>query len=562
MALVLVWGVGLAHGATLYEGGGGWAVVSDVSEVATPPDSTWSFENGLWIGQVSAQADSIRFGDVILPLSEALPMPLAPARLPLTSNPFGRCVVKSLSVRFDSQLRARRWSPVFPAEDGKPFFAPIEIMSGQKMRLALFVEDVASGHRQELIPERMGREGGMFSDKKGLALFYSGTLDEGQLEWKLLVSPEATGRHLVQGQMRSANGQNRRLRVRVLLRTGGAGVPLLQAEYPPAVLAVTGNVAVALAVDLAEPRRFRAVWDEESGATGFEFDLALTKATGNFPNSATFSMAVEAWSCSDPEEAHPEALNRLLRSGGSVGVPESIVREGIPEGALFEPSFLRLSHPGGFRSQSDIQHYWRMKTSGLFLDSDWASSALQCAAQDAGNALQIHLEGDGARVAVNADPDLETLLEMGQNRGKTVLEQVRQKGLSVVFLRAAGISLGLDHRARALYLCDYPALWDEGSTTMGVDLLHAEVELISALACVFKEEGVCLLVGDSGPLAPFTTTHADALVCESVDPVEMRRQRALAGSRPVLWSGEGADASAEELAQHLGFVRFPGIKED
>ena len=132
----------------------------------------------------------------------------------------------------------------------------------------------------------------------------------------------------------------------------------------------------------------------------------------------------------------------------------------------------------------------------------------------------------------------------------------------MVFLRAAGGQLGLDHRPKALYLCDYPALWEEGKTAIGVDLLHAEAELVSALACVFKDEGICLLVGDAGPLAPFTTLQADALVCESSDPAEMRRQRMLAGTRPVLWRVEAADAAAEELAQHLGFVRLPGIKEN
>ena len=561
--LAMAGGTGSAAGATLYEGGGKWAVASGIPEAASPPGSGWGFEKGLWIGRVSAPADSIAFGDVVLPLSEALPLPLAPARLPLTSNPFGPCVVKSLSVRFDSQLQGRRWSPVFPAEDGRPALAPIEILDGHKMGLALFLEDVDTGQRQELVPDRMGREGGMFADKKGLVLFYSGLLEDGQVEWKLLVSPEATGRHLLQGQVRSLDGQDRRLRFRVLMRTGEPGRFVLQDDLPPAVLIQTGTVAVALFADLAEPRRFRGAFDEACGATGLEFDLALTKTTGNFPNSATFSVAVEAWNSTDPEAAQQEALERLARTGGSMAVPEWVVREGIPETALFEPCFMRLRHPGGFESRSDAQRYLSLRTSGLFSDSDWASSALQCGAQDAEEALQIELrEGEGARVSVNADPDLETLLEWGQNRGKTVLDQVRRRELSVVFLRASGGQLGLDHRPNALYLCDYPALWDEGSAAIGVDLRHAEVELITALACVFKEEGICLLVGDAGPLAPFTTMHADALVCESMEPAEMRRQRMLAGTRPVLWRVEAADAAAEELAQHLGFVRLPGIKEN
>ncbi len=63
-------------------------------------------------------------------------------------------------------------------------------------------------------------------------------------------------------------------------------------------------------------------------------------------------------------------------------------------------------------------------------------------------------------------------------------------------------------------------------------------------------------------MAPFTTYHADALVCESADPAEMRRQRALAGTRPVVWQSEEAGPEAEALATHLGFVRPGRINEN
>ena len=64
------------------------------------------------------------------------------------------------------------------------------------------------------------------------------------------------------------------------------------------------------------------------------------------------------------------------------------------------------------------------------------------------------------------------------------------------------------------------------------------------------------------PLAPFTTVYADALVCASADPAEMRRQRALAGSRPVLWIPADAAAPAADLARELGFVRSGPIGQN
>lgn len=147
------------------------------------------------------------------------------------------------------------------------------------------------------------------------------------------------------------------------------------------------------------------------------------------------------------------------------------------------------------------------------------------------------------------------MLAMGPNRGRTVLGRIRRSGARAVLIRAAESTSGLDHSGRALQLGDYPALWEPGTAAPGVDPRHAEIELIGALACVLKNEGICLLVQDSGPLAPFTTYYADALVCASADPAEMRRQRALAGPRPVLWlPPETAGSAAVDMARNLRFV--------
>ena len=105
-------------------------------------------------------------------------------------------------------------------------------------------------------------------------------------------------------------------------------------------------------------------------------------------------------------------------------------------------------------------------------------------------------------------------------------------------------------------------MWGDESPLPAVDVRHAEAEWISSLACVLKSAGTCLLVEDAGPLAPFTTYHADALVCASADPAEMRRQRALAGPRPVVWIAENPGPEAVALARELGFVTPGQIGED
>ena len=561
VALALGWTAAARGEPALYAGSGGWGAVAGVPETAPPPGADWTFADGLWVGRIPVDAERLAFGGISLPVAAVLPPPPAPAMLPTTSNPFGPCVVRSLSVRYDAQIRGRRWSLVFADEGEEPDFAPLEFSGGREVSLAMTLEDVDTGARWPLRPARMGREGSMFSRAKGNARFYAGGLDNGDLEWNLIVAPEEDGRVVLQGRVMLMESHARRLRWRVLLRTGAPGVPVPQEELPPAIVSWTGGAAVALFVDPAEPRRFRAAAGEP-GEAGYEFDLAVTKQTGNFPRSATVSLVAASWASAGAEAAEREASEWLPRAGGGVGLPEAVAREGLGAATALEPARMRLAHPGGFRDSFDALQYLLLRTSGLFPDCAWAAGAFLCAAQDARGETRIERTGDTAVVAVNPDPDLETMLEMGQNRGRTALDRARRPGTAAVWVRAGGRDLGTDGRIRALHLCDYPAVWTEDSAAPAVDLGHAEVELIAALACVLKEQGVCLLVGDSGPLAPFTTYHADALVCESAEPAEMRRQRALAGPRPVLWTAENPGAEAAELARNFGFVRPRRINED
>lgn len=556
-------GTGRGGDATpvLYAGDGGWGVVAGMAEPVPPPSGSWVREGDLWVGRLPAGADEFRWGGAVWAVAQALPLPLAPAVLPPVRNAFGPCVVRSLSVRFDSQIRAHRWSLVFAREGDQPEFVPLELAHGAPVEMFLSLEDAVSGQRWELRPERMGREGGMFEQEKGESRLYAGLLDGSRIEWHAVVARAPEGRRIVQVRLRTFEGPPRLLRLRLEIQSDAKGVSVLQDELPPAVVASNGGDALAMYVDLAEPRRFRAVLDEP-GRLGMEFDLAVTRATGNFPRSATVSVEVDAWPTLGLDALEGEAVERLTRLGGGVPVPESIWREGMDGIPAYEPGRLVLAHPGGFQDVEDALHYLMLRMSGLFPDHDWASSAFLCLAQDGDGGPRIALEGETAVVAVNADPDLDTMLELGQNRGLTLLARVLRSGAPAVWIRASGDAPGLDHHARALYLCDYPAVWAEGTEHIGVELRHAEAELIASLACVLQDRGIPLLVSDSGPVAPFTTVHADALVCTSTDSAEMRRQRALAGPRPVLWLAEDPGGDARALARDLGFATPGLIQED
>ena len=543
----------------LYDGGGGWAIADGIPESAPPPDGTWRFEEGVWVGRIPDGKTELKWGRTVLAVADAPPPPPAPAVLPPKRNSFGACAVRSLSIRYDSVVKSRRWSLLFSEKDEILDLQPLSLPDGRTAKWRAELEDVDTGQRWDLRPTRRGREGGLLPSASD-ARFHAGMLDGGDVDWSLVTFPQEDGRPTVQGRLMAVKSPSRRFRLRIYVEAGAEGVPAVQEESPPAIVAAAEGKALALFPDLAEPRRFRAARGVP-GAAGIEFDLGATKATGNFPRKATFSFVVDAWESADLETAKAEATAKLAREGGATPVPEEILRDGLGGVPAVEPGAMRLEHPGGFRSEADAMQYLLLKTARFFADRDWAASAFQCAAQDAQGVPQVVRTGDEAILPVNPDPDLETMLELGQNRGLTLLDRIRRGGAKAVWIQAGSLPGRLDYGARALYLCDYPAVWEEGTPGLGVDLGHAEAELVASLSCVLRPQGVCLLVEDGGPSAPFTTTYADALVCASADPAEMRRQRALAGGRPVLWTAEDPGADAEALARNLGFVR-PGTIEE
>ena len=540
----------------LYTNGDGWAAVGGGTAADPPPAADWSFQDGAWIGRLPAGAASVDWGGTALPVAGAAAPPAPAMALPLARNGFGACVVRSLCVRFDSVVRSRRWSLIFA---DSPEFEPLFMLEHQSAKLVMELEDVATGQRWPLEPKRRGREGARFPARSD-PRFYGGTLDGDDIDWSVVVVPQEDGRRAVQGQIMLMKSDTRCFRLRIGVRLGAPAAAVLQTDRPPAVVGVQDGQAVGLFPDLAEPRRYRAISKPWQGPA-IEMDLAVTKETGNFPRRATFSFEAQCWKSASLEAAQEEAVARLTRAGGAVALPETVAREGLGAVPAREIAAMRLQQPGGFRDAADALQFLQLKAAGLFRDADWAASAFLCAAQDAQGGPQVTRSGDTAVVAVNPDPDLEAMLEVGQNRGQTLLSRVRQDHAPAVWIRAGTQPGVVDHGARALYLCDYPAVWADGTTRPGVELGQAEAELISSLSCVLKAAGTCLLVEDASVLAPFTTYYADALVCASTEPAEMRRQHALAGPRPVVWTASNPGADAAALARDLGFVR-PGPIND
>ena len=223
--------------AAISAGAGPWEAGGAVS----PPAAEWRFEDGLWLGRIPAGAADLDWGVTNLPVAAAQVPPLAPTVLPATRNAFGPCVLEALSLRYESVARSRPWTIVFSPEGEEPALQPLEFPDGRRLPLALSLEDVESGQRWVLRPMRQGRD-----REGGEARFYGGLLDNGDIDWSLIVAPASDGRQVLQCRLMLAKRAARLFRVRVLVLAGTAGRPLLQEESPPAVEAAIEGGAVAL----------------------------------------------------------------------------------------------------------------------------------------------------------------------------------------------------------------------------------------------------------------------------------------------------------------------------
>lgn len=563
-----LWGAAVAIAVAgtapkLYLGNGGWAAVTGAE--AAPEGGEW-FRIGdkAWAGRLAEEADSVVAGSTVLPLAEALPLPEGAAALPTRNNPFGNCIVRSLSVRFDQAVKGRSWSLIGSSSGKAGEFARLKDAKGGDLKLIFTLEDAQSGARWRLVPERMAQEGGVYSWFHGSARAYAGTLDGGKIDWLIATEKMSDGKWIVQGRVLLMEKETRFFRLRAGVADAAGAVPVAgwegTSEQAPGVVSVRDNgAAVALLADLSEPRRMRAVCDAAEGGMALEFDLAATPSTANFPRRAAFSVTLETWK-SGGGAVEEEAASRWVRPGAA--------DEAVPLGkTVFCPARVEWQCGGtdGFSSPDDAWNCLEVLASGLAPDGGKGyAAALSCTARDGAGQPIVHLQENGkASGVLNIDPDLRTPFAVGMNRGLWAREACLagiEPGAWVCVEVAEG---GLDFQARALEMCDYPAVWEEGTWRPAVDTVHAQSEWLLAMGCAVRESGGHLCVWDDGPYAPFTTCAAEALLCASVSSAALRRTRQLAGNRPCVWSASlalqrGAEQAelpdAERLARELGFL--------
>ncbi len=561
-AACLAWAAVAAAGPQLYLGSEGWGAVAGEDGKVT------------WIGRIPAGAESVEADGEVLAVAGGRPLPAGAAELPGKNNPFGDCIVRSLTGRFDAAIKGRNWSLIGSSAGKAGEFARMKDAKGGDLKLVFTLEDAQSGARWRLVPERMAQEGGVYSWFRGSARVYAGTLDGGKIDWLIATEKMGDGRWVVQGRVLLMEKEERFFRLRAGVADAAGAIPVAGwngGTEQAAGVAVRRDdgAAVALLADLSEPRRMRAVPDAAEDGMALEFDLAATPSTANFPRRAAFSVTLETWKDASGDAAALEraAAERWVRpvAGGETLSSGDVAQM---QSAVECPGRETWGAADAFTDPDDAWGCLEVLSSGLVPEgravAKARATARSCAARDAeGRPAVSLLPGGRARCTVNLDPDLRMPFSAGVNRGQWARERFLSDCTTGTWVCVEVAGEGLDWQARALEMCDYPAVWEADTWRPAVALAHAEAEWLLAMACAVRGAGGRLCVLDDGPYAPFTTHAADAVMSGAVDEPALRRARLLAGGRPCVWSeaaakargaGEEELARAERLARELGFA--------
>ena len=561
-AACLAWAAAAVAGPQLYVGSEGWGAVAGEDGKTT------------WIGRVPAGAESVEAGGEVFAVADAWPLPAGAAELPGSNNPFGDCIVRPLTGRFDAAIKSRSWSLIGSSLGKAGEFARMKDAKGGDLKLVFTLEDARSGAKWRLVPERMAQEGGVYSWFHGSARAYAGTLDGGKIDWLVATEKLGDGLWVLQGRVLMMEKEERFFRFRAGVADAPRAIPVAGwnggTEQAAGVAARRDEgAAVALLADLSEPRRMRAVPDAAEDGMALEFDLAATPSTANFPRRVAFSVTLETWKDGGGDAA---ALERAAaeRWVCPVAGGETLSSGDVSQmqAAVECPGRETWGAADTFIDPTDAWGCLEVLSSGLAPEGRTVAkaraTARSCAVRDAEGHPAVTLLPDGrARCAVNLDPDLRMPFSAGVNRGQWARERFLSACTTGTWVCVEVAGEGLDWQARALEMCDYPAVWEADTWRPAVALAHAEAEWLLAMACAVRGAGGRLCVLDDGPYAPFTTHAADAVMSGAVDEPALRRARLLAGGRPCVWSeaaakargaGEEELARAKQLARELGFV--------
>ena len=460
------------------------------------------------------------------------------------------CPLRTLSCRFDSEIRAHHWTPIeLPTP---PVIAPLLSSTSNPIPFSIIVRDFSPPDPEKHLPttlnpdpepllcrpERMACSDDAFS-------LYGGILRPGPpsvlppFEWQLLTdsrTPTRTFHFLIA----APDGPDRFIEIDFLMgpfdpddpprlpplrhSAGYIGpvhadmvVPYLSDYSPP----------VALVLDPAEPRDVAALYSR-GNPVGLRVRLALTSATSKFPRSATVAFAAL------PIEPRTHENPFILCPPNPPPAPDMLpVPQHILDGDLDDvPVFTPCKYDAPVPPDDLFEHL------GSLPDSEWATSASQCHALNitfsplAAKSYDIFISSDIETLKptrtflyVNPDPELETS-SGGPNRALAILHAIDalpapppavilRFDAHLVYRYEPLTDSVRDYSTNALRHCDFPATWFPSDTCCGgprpgVSLSHAAAKFTAALSCLLHRRGIPLVVSHPPYLAPYLAYHADA----------------------------------------------------
>ena len=463
---------------------------------------------------------------------------------------FESCPLHALSCRFDSEIRAHRWTPTDLPDP--PAIDPLLSSTSNPIPFSIIVRDFSPPDPEKHLPttlnpdpepllcrpERMACSDDAFS-------LYGGILRPGPpsvlppFEWQLLTDSRTPTRTF-HFQIAAPDGPDRFIEIDFLMgpfdpddpprlpplrhSAGYIGpvhadmiVPYLSDYSPP----------VALVLDPAEPRDVAALYSH-GNPVGLRVRLALTSATSIFPRSATVAFAalpIEPRTYENPFILCPPDLPH---APDMLPVPQHILDGDLDDVPVFTPCKYDAPVP-----PDDLFEHL-----GSLPDSEWATSASQCHALNitfsplAAKSYDIFISSDIETLKptrtflyVNPDPELETA-SGGPNRALAILHAIDALPAPppAVILRFDAYLVNRfgpltdsvrDYSTNALRHCDFPATWFPSDTCFGgprpgVSLSHAAAEFTAALSCLLHRRAIPIVVSHPPHLAPYLAYHADA----------------------------------------------------
>ena len=531
----------------------------------------------------------------------------------------------SLCFGFDSELKNRRWSESSSAQ--KPMaWKPVFASSSIPLRVVL--SDAVTHESVTLEPEKT------FTASN----FVKWTGKSMDMEWVVWLEPLENGDIRLTGQLQAAAercvrvgvGCELNLKEWIWHKDVRGQCPMRSSEqyanvtpclfgmrgersmYPFGAISSESGSLIA-ETDIDEPRIYQIVADARHSFFGVFYDLGITSRTSNFPGRVAFRCALRSSkekgdnvfrrALADFYDRHPALFRRTIPEIGTwlpVTDPNTIsnrddfgfafyeaeagsrrinAQRGLLTFGHTEPWLYRLPMPQTVRrTEGEVVQRMKFLAAGGDRQAELAASALLGVARRPDGSPSLEFMDtpwdSGARLEINADPDLPPTSEWPLNRAMAEWRETKRilaRGSGGIYLDSMAKLRAADYNSAALAVADYPCAYEKAILRPCLPTEWSAYEYVAALSRAMKARGKFMMGNFTRANSPFFAGLVDALGEEiewkTADPYEtfddraMNFRRAMAGQKPcVLWLNASFDRlTADSVRQYFENSLFWGF---